>query len=235
MNQWDVLELVFMSLSIVVLSLIALKRVVEINELSKEANFFLFSPIYLTAFAILFSSAILSYAITSSFPEVPLPFATWSIPLSLILLLFIYALSQDRNILFIIPVKLHAVIVTDQRSGLVMYAESFAEGAPAEDLLGGLFTALNISLKETIQSQKDLEEIAFGDKVVHIAPGHFATTFFITSEKTLMSSVLSSYLTKSFEKAFKTLIASKSNIGLKIADFRGFATEIQAVKQYFAV
>jgi len=101
-------------------------------------------------------------------------------------------------------------------------AKNFTPDSPAEDLLGGLFTALNLSLKETLQSQQDLETISFGDKVIHVAHGQNVTSFLITSEQTLITTALSQHLTRHFESQFKTILASSTSEKLNTTNFEPF-------------
>jgi hypothetical protein len=155
------------------------------------------------------------------------------LPLSIVIILVTYAFLQGSYVLFTVPVTFHAILVTEQQSGLVIYSESPEKDSPGEDLLGGLFTALNLSLKETIRSKKELEEISFGDKVVHIVPGNKITSFLITSEKNLMTMMLSKYITKSFEKQFKKILFGEM-IGLNTSEFVDFEIHVDKIRNHFA-
>ena len=115
----------------------------------------------------------------------------------------------------------------------VLYAESFTPDAPAQDLLGALFTALNLSLKDTIQSQQDMLEISFGDKVVHLATGTHVTSLLITSEKTLMTTRISKFLTKKFEQEFHSKLSSDQQLDINTDDYMSFKNWAETVSQYF--
>ena len=232
--QWDDLALLLGSLSVLTVVFLAIARFRNIRRLLKGDDALLISPAFLAIFGILLFLVIVINGLFDLAPEIPLPYATFLIPEALLYFLLILAVIRDQHVLFLLPVKLHAIIVTDKRSGLVVHAESFTPDSPAEDLLGGLFTALNLSLKETLQSQQDLDTISFGDKVIHVAPGQNVTSFLITSEQTLITTALSQYLTRRFESQFETILTSSTSEKLNTTNFEPFSTEIARVRQYFA-
>ncbi|MHA2105312.1 MAG: hypothetical protein ACW981_17935 [Candidatus Hodarchaeales archaeon] len=224
---------ILLILSMAILVYVAIKRSLEIKNLKKATNIFMFSPIFTILFGLLFLLTILSFSLSSFFPEIEIPFFFLLLPLSIVIILVTYAFLQGSYVLFTVPVTFHAILVTEQQSGLVIYSESPEKDSPGEDLLGGLFTALNLSLKETIRSKKELEEISFGDKVVHIVPGNKITSFLITSEKNLMTMMLSKYITKSFEKQFKKILFGEM-IGLNTSEFVDFEIHVDKIRNHFA-
>jgi hypothetical protein len=220
-------------LSMAILVYVAINRSLQIKNTTKRTNIFMFSPVFTVLFGLLFLLTILSFSLTSFIPEIEIPMFFLLVPLSLVMILVTYAFLQGSNVLFTIPATFYAALITEQESGLVIYSESTEKDSPGEDLLGGLFTALNLSLKETIRSKKELEEISFGDKVVHIVPGNKITSFLITSEKNLMTTMLSKYVTKSFEKQFKNILSGEM-IGLNTSEFVDFKIHIDKIKNHFA-
>lgn len=224
----------FLILSMAILVYVAINRSLQIKHTTKNTDIFMFSPVFIISFGVLFFLTILSFSLTSFIPEIEIPMFILLFPLSLVILLVTYAFLQGNTALFTIPVTFYAMIVTEQQSGLVIFSESTEKDSAGEDLLGGLFTALNLSLKETIQSKKELEEISFGDKVVHIVPGSNITSFMITSEKTLMTTTLSKFVTKSFERQYNEILSSKEVVGLNTSEFKDFKDQIDVVRSYFA-
>jgi len=238
--EFSPLGAIMMLIGISTFSFVAFIRFREIRNLRKNASTddnqpnSQGSPVYGAILAILFIMIAILTIITELFPDYPLPMMLLLILLSIMYIVIPFSLKQGKHLLFIIPEKAYAVIITEQRSGLVIFSESFTPESQAEDLLGGLFTALNISLKETIQSESDLEEISFGDRVVHIAPGQTITTLFITSKKTLMTSYLTRHLTRTFEKKFHLILNSKMLVGLNTENFKTFTAEANEIRLYFA-
>ncbi|OLS26430.1 MAG: hypothetical protein HeimC3_09800 [Candidatus Heimdallarchaeota archaeon LC_3] len=225
---------IFLIFSMVILVYVAINRSLQIKQSTKKTDIFMFSPVFTILLGILFMLTIISFSLTSFIPEIEILMLILFLPLSLVIILVTYAFLQGNTALYTIPVTFYAVIVTEQQSRLVIFSESAEKDSPGEDLLDGLFTALNLSLKETIQSKKELEEISFGDKVVHIVPGKNITSFLITSEKTLMTSTLSKFVTKSFEKQFSEIFSSNDMVGLNTSEFKDFKNQIDIIRSYFA-
>ena len=76
-------------------------------------------------------------------------------------------------------------------------------------------------------------EINFGVKVVHLAPGTHVTSLFITSEKTLMTTRISKYLTKKFEREFHSKLTADQQLDINTDDYVPFKIWAEAISQYF--
>lgn len=208
-------------------------RFIQINKLkSKEANYLISARNLIILPILIFIVTIMTIVVNQN-PNIDLPSSIQIIPISLIFLIIMFAIKNNKYFFFLIPVKLYATIVTDQNSGVVLYSQSLNDDKDTDVLLGGLLTALDISLKEAIQTKKHLEELSFGDKVVHIAPGKFVTTLFIISEKTLMTKAIAASLTKSFEKEFRDQLEKNSN-NADTSYFSSFEKKVNQISPYFA-
>jgi hypothetical protein len=119
----------------------------------------------------------------------------------------------------------------EQEIGIVLFSEGLDTDSTADSLLAGLFTALNIRLKEAIQSNSGLERISLGDKVIHISPGKHVTSLFFTSETTLMTSHISKHLTKRFEEMFDIDLIYQAQNGKISGEFSSFNNQLDAIKK----
>ncbi|MFX1512187.1 MAG: hypothetical protein ACFFCQ_06345 [Promethearchaeota archaeon] len=227
------LGIILIFISVTLFSTSIGKRLTDVGRIVKKKSPFTSQKALLT-FLILGTLSFGILYFTWAFPSSKIPTMAWCIPLSLTLLFFAYAFSKDESFFFITPTKMDAVLITDQETGMTLFSQNFQESMPAEELLGGLFSALNISLKETIQSKKVLEEISFGDKVVILAPGKQVTAIIIVSEKNLIIEAVAKHLIKEFETRFQTeLVKLQETNRLDRIEFKEFSTAIAAIRLYF--
>ncbi|MFW9991643.1 MAG: hypothetical protein ACFFD4_06255 [Candidatus Odinarchaeota archaeon] len=180
-------------------------------------------------FAIIFFIIVI-YLLTEFFASTPGNLAHIFIPL-----LPIYALVvtwKDQGFFFITPTKLDAIIIMNKESGLTLYSRSFEKDLPPEALISSMFSALNISLQETVQSDSTLDEIRFGDKYVLMDHGKLVTSLLIVSDNNFVTAAVSKYLTKSFEKQYGEKIASTGKKPLKSGDYKSFGDTISFVRLF---
>ncbi|MFX0094982.1 MAG: hypothetical protein ACFFBD_24820 [Candidatus Hodarchaeota archaeon] len=194
-------------LSFVVFGALIFKRITEVSQIVRDRPNPFTNPRRLITMLIVLIPGAGIMLLTPLFPELPSPGFLYAIPVSLTLLYFIYSFSKDKAFFFITPASLDAVIITHRRTGLTIYSENFIEGLPADQLLGGLFAALDISLQETIRTETGLAEISFGDKVILLSRGQWVTSLLIVSEKNFVTSAASNFITREFEKEFKELLS----------------------------
>ena len=130
---------------------------------------------------------------------------SWLVLLTLNYLFFTYILIRDFALFFITPVKLEAVLVMDQESGVAIYSKNFLEANDSHniDIFAGLFTALNLSVKDIIKSKKHIEQLSFGDKVIILASGTWIASLFIVSDHNFSTNAIAKYFTLKFEKMLK--------------------------------
>ncbi len=227
------LGIFFVFVSATLFSLSIGKRVLDVIQIIEEESpltsqksllFFLF--LGCLTFTVMYPSRL--------FPSLEIPIMAWCVPLSLTWLYFTYAFSKDKAFFFITPIQLDGVLIMHQNSGLCIFSYSSLETVIPEHMLTGLFSALNISLKETIQSKKVLERISFGDKNVILAPGEQVTTVLLVSGENLIIGAVAKHLSKEFEHIYQTELKQlQDGYGLKLDNFIGFSIEISKIQPYF--
>lgn len=210
------------------------RRMREIRKVSVGKNLLVFSRRVLTVFFIMiFINVIATAILTQAGFNIPY-LIILSIP-ALFFLFLGYVIREDVSSFLLLPISLYEIIVTHQDTGMVIYSSTKDEETTSQTLIGGLFTALNISLQDAIQAESDMKEVAFGDKIVQLAPGSMITTLFIISEKTLMTSHLASFLTKSFESMFNQEDITEVGNGIISSKFSQFDNVTKSILQLFVV
>lgn len=159
-----------------------------------------------------------------------LPSNTFLLPFSLVILLSAYFINKEESYPFVIPVKLYGIIITEKDTGLTILTKDYQDEIPTIELLGNLFTALDLSLQETIQSTKTIEDIIFGDKVVHIVTGNFISTIMIVSKNSLITKSLTKHLTHKFETMFRDQFSTPGMLDQN--EFLKFESAFSEVRRY---
>lgn len=165
--------------------------------------------------------------------EMDLPGHSFLVPFAFIFMISAYYIRKDQSYPFIIPVTLYGIIITERETGLTILTQDYQTEIPAIELLGNLFTALDISLQETVKSTKTIEDIIFGDKVIHIASGSLISTILIVSKNSLITKSLAKYATREFEKRYSNLFGPTKV--LNQADFKGFEEIFLEIRTYLAL
>jgi hypothetical protein len=136
---------------------------------------------------------------------------TFSLPLSIGGFAFSMAFRRNPSLLAITKARLSSLIIINP-DGLTVYAYDFKTKNPNYDnlsvLLGGMLSALNISLSETLESQSGLSSIAFGDKIIMIHSTPKFVLYLITSEINPTISDLIKLYVKRFEEGFGDLLGT---------------------------
>jgi hypothetical protein len=165
--------------------------------------------------------------------EMDLPGNSFLIPFSFIFMIYAYYINKDQSYPFVIPVILYGIIITERDTGLTILTQDYQTEIPAIELLGNLFSALDMSLQETLKSTKTIEDIIFGDKVIHIASGSLISTILIVSKNSLITKSLTKYVTREFENRYSNLFGPTSVINQ--ADFKGFELIFREIRKYLAL
>jgi hypothetical protein len=155
-----------------------------------------------------------------------------NLPIATVFFIFAYSYRKGNHFLHIIPVKIFGVIIVERNSGVVFFSKGETEDDATEVLLGGLLTALNISLQEAIQTDQDLEELNFSDKVVHIAPHDDVIALLITSQKSLMTQTIAKFLSRAFARQFHDIIANPS-LRYDTSHYAEFEQTYLSIARYF--
>lgn len=161
-----------------------------------------------------------------------LPAHTFWIPLSIVFMITAYHLYLDQSYPFVVPVQLLGIIVVQRETGVSITSKNFTSQLPTIDLLGGLFSALDLSLKEAVQSAENIEDIVFGDKVVHIAPGKTISTMMIVNKNSLISRSLCQYVNQEFERMYGHNFPSGTVVAINRNDYADFETIFDEVRKY---
>jgi hypothetical protein len=165
--------------------------------------------------------------------EMDLPGHSFLVPFAFIFMVSAYYINKDQSYPFVIPVMLYGIIITEKDTGLTILTKDYQTEIPAIELLGNLFTALDMSLQETVKSTKTIEDIIFGDKVIHIASGSIVSTILIVSKNSLITKSLAKYVTKEFEHRYSHLFDPSK--ALNQADFMGFEEIFREIRKYLAL
>jgi hypothetical protein len=167
--------------------------------------------------------------------ELDIPGYSFMIPFSFIFTITAYYIYQDQSYPFIIPVNLFGIIIADRETGITIMTKDYQSEIHAIDLLGNLFTALDMTLQDTVKSSKTIEDIIFGDKVIHIASGSMISTITIVSKNSLITKSITKYITKEFEKRYKEDLKDIINTPLDRNTFVEFNTVFDEVRKYLAL
>ena len=160
------------------------------------------------------------------------PGFTWYIPLSCIVLYLCYAVFQDESFLFITPAKFNAILISDKRSGMNLLTKNFDSGSKTEHLLGNLLSAVNISLKDNLKVNGNLEKVAYGDKVVVTYSGEFVTAFLIVSQSNFVTNSMAKFATIQYEKKFKPYLLESQRHPVKQSIFSDFEREVEFIRKF---
>lgn len=141
---------------------------------------------------------------------------TFTIPLAIAGIAFSNAFRKYPSLLAITSAKLSVLTIVNL-NGMAVYSYDFENKRASFDdhlpiLLGGMLSALNISLSETLKSETGLTFIAFGDKVVviHSAP-NFALYLVVSELNPTISDLIRIYV-KRFEEHFGEKLAERAGI-----------------------
>lgn len=185
---------IFFSISFFIYRAVQVKRIVGgvSSPFTSYQSLLVFAILGSLAFGTLFATRIVSNS--------PLPTFTWGIFVATTVLYFIRAFSKDKAFFFITETKLDGIIVTDKNSGLTLQSKSFTGETEIETLLGSIFSALNMSIKDTIRSEKELEHVSFGDKVVLASSGTWCTVFGVVSQRNFVAEAVVRFVALEYEK-----------------------------------
>ncbi|MFW9996555.1 MAG: hypothetical protein ACFFD4_31210, partial [Candidatus Odinarchaeota archaeon] len=215
--------------SFLVFGTVILKRIQDVSKIVKDRPNPFADLRLLTLMLIILIPGVGIMVLLPLFPDLPSPGLSYTLSLSATLLYFIFAFSKDKAFFFITPASLDAIIVTEG-SGLTIFSKNFIEGLAAEHMIGGLFAALDISLQETIKAGQGLTEISFGDKVILLDRGHWVTSLIIASEENIVTSAVTKFITKEFERRYaKILDETKDSVPVDdhFRDFEDIANEMR--------
>ena len=226
----DLLVFSLLLANILVFIFIIVKRVISVSRIvNHKKNSFSYYKIYVITFTLIVI-ALLLLAFIRIFPDSNIPGFSWHISIACAFLMFAYAYSKDKSFFFITNVELDGILIYTKQSGIGVYSKSFRENLFADQLIGGILTALNLSLKQAIISNNIMNQVSFGDKVVLFYPGEHIILLAIVSEKNFIVDSAFKYLTKSFEEKFGSEIASKAYI--RSSDYFEFEKEIPIIRSY---
>ncbi|MDH5403812.1 MAG: hypothetical protein OEY49_15045 [Candidatus Heimdallarchaeota archaeon] len=214
-----------------------IKRLYQVKKIqNKYKEYFstkiLFSTIILSLITIFTTFTTLNLKGIKNPIENKLPGFSFFIPLSFVFVIIGYYFYKDVSYPFIIPVKIYGVIFADHQTGITLISKDYQSDIPAMNLLGNLMTTLNLSLQDTIKSNQSMEDIIFGDKVIHITSGQFASCIVIVSKNSLITKSITKYLCKKFESQFKELIEVMREKPRDVTIFNSFEHEFQKVRKY---
>ena len=108
------------------------------------------------------------------------------------------------------------------------------------NILGFEFVAdvllkVSLNLPDLVKSKKTVEFINFGDKSIFFTSGKNIVTIMIVGEYSFITSSISKYLTKKFERKFGKYISEVTESGLTIdkSTFSTFKEETDYIQRFF--
>ncbi len=209
-TKFDPRGLLLLTASIIFLATIMVIRVKDINDVLKSGK--RSSPFVShrnLAFIALISIVIVFNIIMIDMnPQLPIPTFTWTIFVSIMFIFLAIIIVQDPTFFFLTNVKLEAILIVSEESGLVLHSTSFNPAIEAEEILAGILTALNLSLKSSGASKTTISNVTFGDKTLVVASRSRFLTLMIVSERNIIIDSISEYLATSFEKRFSEELKS---------------------------
>lgn len=173
-------------------------------------------------FSVLTSLSISFYIFTRIASPALVPTYLPYVGISLITLYFSIAVYFDPAFFFMTPTSLDSILIVENHSGSLIQSYSFKAGLTPEEIVSGVFSLLNISLKEMVQTESSLEEIRFGEKVLLIAPGRFVTTLMTVSDNNFVAKAVVSQCTKKFETIYREQLLKLSDKMIDSNSFAGF-------------
>jgi len=231
-SDHNIVGLLLNYIFIIILLYVIFRRINDISKIANltrkktESNFFL--KIILLLFVISFVVAIIT---NNVLPTQLLPSYFYFIFIAIAFAFFIYFYLKDNAFFFLTPVLLDAIIIAHKKSGVTIYSESYKDNFRVEDMLSSVFSLLNISLQEFIETKKELEEISFGDKKILIVPGKYISSIIIVSNKNFIVQTLAKVTTTKFEKLFHEELEKRENLSIfdknKFLSFKDFTKEIR--------
>ena len=219
-------------LFILVIFYVIAYRLIEISKISKKISTTQKSNKFLMICLILFFFSFLVSVLTNVvFSKQYLPNNFYYLFISLSFVFFIYFYLKDKAFFFLTPIIFDALIIMHKKSGLTIYSESYKENFIVEDMLSGVFSLLNVSLKEYILSKQELEEVVFADKMAIIVPGKVISSILIVSGKNLIIESLAKATTTNFEKEFYQELMNNHDDSIfdrkKFSNFSKYTSEIR--------
>ena len=123
-------------------------------------------------------------------------------------------------------------MISDKKSGISLLTRNFEDESKAEQLLGNLLSAVNISLKDNLKVKGNLEQVAYGDKVVVTYSGEYVTCFLIVTQANFITSSIAKFVATQYEKKFKEYLIKSQHRPVKATIFRDFDNEVNFVRRF---
>jgi hypothetical protein len=230
---YDPLNSTFLFLSQTIFVGFLIWRVKHLKSLNIHQSPFLSTKAMLIII-ILASLTIASIVVPVMFPDSFFPTFTNGFITAILFLAFAYAFNKDENFFFVTPVKFEGMIFSFQSSGLPIFSMNFNSKLPVEELLSSIFTSLNISLKSIFMASTEVKDLAFGDKMLIMESGEYISSFFVVSNKNLIVSRLTNYLTKLFENQYQSNLEHISKtMSIELSVFDDFKDHALLMKKFF--
>jgi len=211
-----------------------IRTVLAVKRGGKESP--IMSRFWLITFVMIAISTLSFYSISRFLIPGILPNYTYMLFIAILFIYFSLSIYKDKAFFFITPASLDSIIMIEQRTGLAFQGISFqSKEKMPEELVSGIFSMLNISLKDTVKSDSPLEEIRFGDKVALMNHGNFVTTLLIVSETNFVTKSIASYLTNKFEKTYGYSYENNRNKFLNKDDYTDFQNVFQFVREFIPI
>ncbi len=231
--NFDPLGFIFFSISAILIVYGVLQRLINVSKIVEgrtETAISVRSSLILSVIMISFLVLIFLDIIFL----LPLPGYSYFFPLLIGGLYLNYIIKKDPAIFFLTPASLEAVIIIDHNTDLVIFSRSFIDikddySLQDWQLVGGFFSALNISLRIAIKSEKGIDQISFGDKNIITARGSEVSCVLIVTERNFITRAISQYLVKQFEQLYREKLMSKP---LRSAEFDDFELVVASIRRY---
>lgn len=103
------------------------------------------------------------------------------------------------------------------------------------EFVSEILLKLSLSLPELLMSHKKVEYINFGDKSIFFTSGKYIATIMIVGENTFITSSISKFLTKKFERKYEKYLkeVTESKIQVDKSIFTSFKEETDNIQRFF--
>lgn len=231
--HFEPLGLLLFLLSSILIFFAVIQRLVIISRVVKQKGKRGISARSSLIMSVIMSSYLVVIILDTIFFTVP--GYSYTIPLLIGGLYLSYIIKKNPAVFFLTPTSLEAVIIIiDQKSNLVIFSRSFVTKDDDYDLqdwqlVGGFFSALNISLRIAIKSDSGIEQVSFGDKNVILALGLEVACLLIVTEVNFITYAISRYLVKRFEQLYREKLIETS---FRSANFDDFELVVGSIRRY---
>lgn len=144
-------------------------------------------------------------------------------------------IARHEELFFKSNSKLDAIIINSIDSYETLFMQNTDPNILGFEFVADVLLKLSLNLPDLLKSKKTVEFINFGDKSIFFTSGKNIVTIMIVGEYSFITSSISKYLTKKFERKFGKYISEVTESGLTIdkSTFSTFKEETDYIQRFF--